>query len=116
MHYLCKIIYVYLYSAKNLIKEFEKKNKLLKQDVYDNEDKSNKENEAKIKDKKTIEKIIELFEIDGVAKFLVKYKDDSKNEYVEAKKLNLSHPQLVIQFYEARIYIEKKDKKLKKAF
>jgi hypothetical protein len=53
-----------------------------------------------------------------VAKFLVQYKDNAtyQNEFIETKKLNQTHPQLVIKFYESRIYIEKKDKKLKKIF
>lgn len=107
---------LFLRSAKNLINEFEKKHKLLKLDVYDTEDNNN--NKENNKNDKKIEKIIQLFEIDGVAKFLIQYKDNAtyQNEFIETKKLNQTHPQLVIKFYESRIYIEKRDKKIKKIF
>ena len=55
---------------------------------------------------KNIEKIVQLFEINGELKFLVKWNDSTKS-YISSKIMNKSYPFEVIKFYENNICFDR---------
>lgn len=79
----------------------------IKNNSNDNNSISNKTESRKIDKYNQLEKIVDLYNENGLLKFLVKWNHKPENEFVPAKQLNESNPQEVIKFYEKSLSFEK---------